>query len=48
MDFLSGYPLTILGIFIRQWSIAVLGVFFSVDVGIQKGQEVVKRGPYKL
>ncbi len=46
--FYLGILLMILGIFIRQWSIAVLGVFFSVDVGIQKGQEVVKRGPYKL
>ena len=38
----------ILGIVIRQWSIAVLGRFFSGTVGTQKGQKVVKRGPYKL
>jgi protein-S-isoprenylcysteine O-methyltransferase Ste14 len=46
--FYLGILLMILGIFIRQWSIAVLGVFFSVDVGTQKGQSVVKNGPYKL
>ena len=38
----------ILGIVIRQWSIAVLGRFFSGTVGTQKGQKVVKNGPYKL
>jgi protein-S-isoprenylcysteine O-methyltransferase Ste14 len=26
----------------------VLGNFFSLDVGTQKGQKVVKNGPYKL
>ena len=38
----------ILGIVIRQWSIVELGRFFSVNVGTQKGQKVVKNGPYKL
>jgi protein-S-isoprenylcysteine O-methyltransferase Ste14 len=46
--FYLGIFLMILGIIIRQWSIAVLGNFFSVDVGTQKGQKVVKNGPYKL
>ncbi len=46
--FYLGIFLMILGIFIRQWSIAELGVFFSVDVGTQKGQKVVNKGPYKL
>jgi len=46
--FYPGIFLMILGIFIRQWSIRELGVFFSVQVGIQKGQKVVKKGPYKL
>jgi protein-S-isoprenylcysteine O-methyltransferase Ste14 len=46
--FYPGIILMILGIFIRQWSIRVLGVFFSVDVGIQKGQKVIQNGPYKL
>ena len=46
--FYPGIFLMILGIVIRQWSIAVLGGFFSGAVGIQKGQKVVKNGPYRL
>jgi protein-S-isoprenylcysteine O-methyltransferase Ste14 len=46
--FYLGIFLMILGIVIRQWSIAVLGRFFSGTVGTQKGQKVVKNGPYKL
>ncbi|HML05819.1 MAG TPA: isoprenylcysteine carboxylmethyltransferase family protein [Methanobacterium sp.] len=46
--FYIGIFLMIMGIVIRQWSIAVLGSFFSGTVGIQKGQKVVKKGPYKL
>ena len=44
----AGSALMLLGIVIRQWSIAVLGRFFSPTVGIQKGQKVVDRGPYRL
>ncbi len=36
------------GIAVRQWSIAVLGRYFSPTVGIQKGQKVVNSGPYRL
>jgi len=46
--FYPGIFLMILGVIIRQWSIAVLGSFFSLAVGTQKGQKVVKNGPYKL
>lgn len=46
--FFPGIFLIILGIVIRQWSVAVLGSFFSLDVGTQKGQKIVKKGPYKL
>jgi protein-S-isoprenylcysteine O-methyltransferase Ste14 len=46
--FYPGIFLMIMGIFIRQWSIRELGVFFSVDVGIQKGQKVIQKGPYRL
>jgi protein-S-isoprenylcysteine O-methyltransferase Ste14 len=46
--FYLGIFLIILGIFIRQWSITELGIFFSVDVGTQKGQKVVKKGPYRF
>jgi protein-S-isoprenylcysteine O-methyltransferase Ste14 len=43
-----GTTLILVGIVIRQWAIAVLGGFFSAAVGIQKGQKVVTRGPYRL
>ncbi|MGZ4853489.1 MAG: methyltransferase family protein, partial [Halobacteriota archaeon] len=36
------------GIVLRQWSIAVLGRYFSPTVGVQEGQTVVDRGPYRL
>ena len=35
------------GIGIRQWAIAVLGRFFTVDVRVQPGQTVVDWGPYR-
>ena len=38
----------ILGIIVRQWSIAVLGRFFSPTIGVQEGQKVVETGPYRL
>jgi len=40
--------LMILGIIIRQWSIAVLGRYFSQSVGIQEDQKVVDKGIYRL
>lgn len=46
--FTLGIIFMILGIIIRQWSIAVLGSFFSPRIGVQKNQKVVDNGPYKL
>jgi protein-S-isoprenylcysteine O-methyltransferase Ste14 len=46
--FYPGIVLMILGVILRQWSMAVLGKFFSGTVGIQEGQKVVQKGPYKL
>jgi protein-S-isoprenylcysteine O-methyltransferase Ste14 len=45
--FYPGIFLMVLGIIIRQWSMAILGRFFSGSVATQKGQFVVERGPYK-
>ena len=45
--FYPGILLIILGIILRQWSMAVLGRFFSAAVGTQEGQFVVENGPYK-
>ena len=45
------YPeivLMVFGIVFRQWSITVLGRFFSTMVGVQKGQKVVDKGSYRL
>lgn len=45
--FYPGIVVMILGIIFRQWSIVVLGRFFSGTVSTQEGQKVVKKGPYK-
>jgi len=46
--FYLGITFVIIGIIIRQWSIYVLGRFFSSTVAIQKNQKVVDNGPYRL
>ena len=46
--FYLGIGIMIAGILLRQWSIAVLGRYFSRTVGVQEGQAVVDRGPYRL
>lgn len=43
-----GIIFMLFGIILRQWSIVVLGRFFSGTVGIQKGQRVINNGPYQL
>lgn len=45
--FYIGITLMILGILLRQWSIYVLGRFFSGVVGTQKDQKVIDNGPYR-
>jgi Isoprenylcysteine carboxyl methyltransferase (ICMT) family len=35
------------GIAFRQWAVAVLGRFFTVDVRVHPGQTVVEQGPYR-
>jgi len=46
--FYLGIGVLITGILLRQWSVAVLGRYFSRTVGVQEGQTVVDRGPYRL
>jgi len=36
------------GIAFRIWAIRHLGRFFTVDVGIQQGHQVVEDGPYRF
>jgi protein-S-isoprenylcysteine O-methyltransferase Ste14 len=45
--FVLGLMLMIAGIVIRQWAVAVLGQFFTVDIRVHPGQNVVERGPYR-
>jgi protein-S-isoprenylcysteine O-methyltransferase Ste14 len=45
--FSLGIFLIIFGIILRQLSMAILGRYFSGVVGIQKGQKVIEKGPYK-
>ncbi len=46
--FYPGIVLMIAGIVLRQWSIAILGRFFSVQVSVQEGQTIVRTGPYRF
>lgn len=45
--FAVGIGLMWAGIVIRQWSITVLGRFFTVDIRVRPGQPVIDRGPYR-
>jgi protein-S-isoprenylcysteine O-methyltransferase Ste14 len=45
--FVLGVLLMAAGIALRQWAVAVLGRFFTIDVRVHPGQTVVDRGPYR-
>ena len=45
--FVAGLVLMCAGIAIRQWAVATLGRFFTIDVRVQPDQVVVDRGPYR-
>ncbi len=46
--FYPGIACMIGGIFLRQWSIAILGRFFSMSVSVQERQTIVRNGPYRF
>ena len=46
--FWSGLALMAGGLALRFWAIRVLARFFTVDVNIQEGHELIRRGPYRL
>jgi protein-S-isoprenylcysteine O-methyltransferase Ste14 len=46
--FFPGIALMLGGIILRQWSIAILGGFFSVMVSVQEGQTIIRKGPYRF
>ncbi|HEX3736037.1 MAG TPA: isoprenylcysteine carboxylmethyltransferase family protein [Solirubrobacterales bacterium] len=45
--FVAGALLTAVGISFRQWAIAVLGAWFTIDVRVGVDQPVVESGPYR-
>ncbi|ACL17103.1 methyltransferase family protein [Methanosphaerula palustris] len=45
--FYPGIALMVFGVFLRQWSIALLGGFFSALVSVQEGQTIIRKGPYR-
>jgi protein-S-isoprenylcysteine O-methyltransferase Ste14 len=46
--FYAGIAVMLIGIVIRQWSIAILGRYFSGVIGTQEDQKVVESGPYQF
>ena len=46
--FWIGLLLMAAGMLLRFWSIRVLANFFTVDVTIREGHELIRRGPYRL
>ena len=46
--FWIGLSLMATGLALRFWAIRVLARFFTVDVNIQEGHELIRRGPYRL
>jgi len=46
--FYPGIFLMLLGVFLRQWAIAVLGRFFSLTVRVAEDHRVIDKGPYRL
>lgn len=46
--FICGVALMAGGIVVRQWSVALLGSSFTVDVRVREHQQVIDRGPYRF
>jgi len=44
---ITGLILSLIGFWLMNWSVAVLGMQFSVDVTIQDGHQLITSGPYK-
>ncbi|RYZ70612.1 MAG: isoprenylcysteine carboxylmethyltransferase family protein [Lysobacteraceae bacterium] len=43
----SGQSLMLAGMLLRYWSVRVLARFFTIDVAVQEGHELIRRGPYR-
>ena len=44
----SGMATMVAGLLLRWWSVRTLAQYFTVDIAIQPGQELIRRGPYRL
>ena len=44
----AGVVLFVAGLILRWWAIIALGRFFTVDVTIEKGHDLVERGPFRI
>jgi len=44
----TGMAVMLAGLALRWWSVHTLARFFTVDVAIQPGQTLVRRGPYRV
>ncbi|MGA2526121.1 MAG: isoprenylcysteine carboxylmethyltransferase family protein [Smithellaceae bacterium] len=47
MVFWLGILVMFFGLFLRHWSIIILGKYFRTTIELEKGQKVVQKGPYK-
>ena len=45
--FYPGLAIFIAGVLLRQWAVLTLGRYYSEAVGVQEGQPVIDRGPYR-
>ena len=45
---LAGMGVMLAGLLLRWWSVRTLSRFFTVDLAVQPGQTLVRRGPYRL
>lgn len=45
---LTAFGLMLAGLFLRTWSVLALGEFFTWNVAVQAGQQVIQTGPYRL
>jgi protein-S-isoprenylcysteine O-methyltransferase Ste14 len=45
--FWTGIIIIVLGLFLRYWSILILGKYFRTTVEVEESQKIVQKGPYK-
>ena len=45
---IAGQLITLSGVCLRYWALAVLGRFYTPKVAVQDGQDIVQSGPYRI